>query len=97
MLRQRLPRVVAPVDDGQEFYYVQANITLEIDHSGTATLIRARHDVIDRHLLEIFHTYSLKDLRAAGNLPRFEKTSRTPLVGSFRKGTSTRSISPIGS
>lgn len=61
-----LPRVVAPVDDGQEFYYVQAHIALEIDHAGTATLIRARHEMIDRHLLELFHTYSVKDLRAAG-------------------------------
>ena len=64
-----LPRVVAPVDDGQEFYYVQAHIALEIDHAGTATLIRARHEMIDRHLLELLHTYSVKDLRAAGQPP----------------------------
>lgn len=81
-----LPRVVAPVDDGQEFYYVQANIALEIDHSGTATLIRARHDVIDRHLLELFHTYSLKDLRAAGQPSTLREDIMHTISGLLPKG-----------
>jgi flagellar basal body-associated protein FliL len=61
-----LPQVVAPVDDGQEFYSVQAGIALEIDHAGTAAWIRARHEVIDRHLMELLHTYRLRDLRSGG-------------------------------
>lgn len=65
-LMMNLPRVVVSVDDGQQFYYVQANIAVEIDRSWTAPLIRARHEVIDRHLMELVRTYSVKDLRSAG-------------------------------
>ena len=61
-----LPRVVAPRDDGQEFYSVQATIALEIDHAGTAASIRARHEVSARHLTELLHTYRVQDLRAGG-------------------------------
>lgn len=61
-----LPRVVTSVDDGQDFYYVQANVAVEIDHEGTAALIRARHEVIDRRLIELLHTYRLQELRVGG-------------------------------
>ncbi|GMV51752.1 MAG: flagellar basal body-associated protein FliL [Nitrospira sp. OLB3] len=61
-----LPAVVAPVDDGQRYYYVQVNLAVELDRSGTAGLIQARHEVIDRKIMEVLHTYSVKELRSAG-------------------------------
>lgn len=61
-----LPPVIAPVDDGQKFYYIQANISVEIDRPGTASFIRERHDTIDRHIMELFHTYPVQDLRMPG-------------------------------
>lgn len=60
-----LPRVVTSVGDGQDFYYVQANVAVELDQ-GTTTLIRARHAVIDRHLLKLLRTYRVQDLRVVG-------------------------------
>ncbi len=65
-LTMNLPRVVVSVDDGRQFYYIQANIALEINRASTAPLIRARHEMIDRQIMDLFHTYSVKDLRAAG-------------------------------
>ncbi|QOJ35796.1 MAG: flagellar basal body-associated FliL family protein [Nitrospira sp.] len=64
-----LPAVVAPVDDGRRYYYVQVSVAVEIDRLGTAGLIQARHDVIDRKILEIFHAYSPTDLQTAGQSP----------------------------
>ena len=61
-----LPQIVATVDDGKQFFSLQTTIALELDHSETVFAIRARHEVIDRHLVELFQSYSLKDLRAAG-------------------------------
>ncbi|MBX3368823.1 MAG: hypothetical protein KF793_00400, partial [Nitrospira sp.] len=37
-----LPPIIAPVDDGQRFYYVQANLAVEIDRPATSTVIRDR-------------------------------------------------------
>ncbi|MCW5798285.1 MAG: flagellar basal body-associated FliL family protein [Nitrospira sp.] len=51
------------VDDGRDFYYVQANIAVELDYEGTAALIRARHEVIAGHLVELLSTYPVQDLR----------------------------------
>lgn len=64
-----LPPVVAPVDDGQRYYQVQVNLSLELDRSGTAGLIQARHDTIDRQVMEILHSYAASDLRTAEQLP----------------------------
>lgn len=61
-----LPAIVAPVDDGTRFYYVQANLAVEIDRAATGTLIRERHDQIDRYIMEMLHTYPIQDLRAPG-------------------------------
>ncbi len=60
-----LPRVVTSVDDGDDFYYLQANVAVEIDHEGTAAMIRARHEIIDLHLLELLRTYRMQELRVA--------------------------------
>ncbi|MCW5797213.1 MAG: Flagellar protein FliL (modular protein) [Nitrospira sp.] len=62
-----LPPIVAPVDDGERFYYVQANLAVEIDRPATGTLIRDRHDTIDRYVMEMLHTYPIQDLRTPGN------------------------------
>ena len=51
-----LPAIVAPVDDGARFYYIQANLAVEIDRPATGTLIRERHDQIDRYIMEMLHT-----------------------------------------
>ncbi|HMZ53222.1 MAG TPA: flagellar basal body-associated FliL family protein [Nitrospira sp.] len=61
-----LPAIVAPVDDGARFYYVQANLAVEIDRPATATIIRERHDQIDRYIMEMLHTYPVQDLRVPG-------------------------------
>jgi len=61
-----LPAIVAPVDDGARFYYIQANLAVEIDRPATGTLIRERHDQIDRYIMEMLHTYPIQDLRAPG-------------------------------
>jgi flagellar basal body-associated protein FliL len=58
-----LPPIIAPVDDGERFYYVQANLAVEIDRPATATLIRDRHETIDRYVMEMLHTYPIQDLR----------------------------------
>lgn len=63
-----LPPVVAPVDDGERDYYVQVNLALDLDRSGTAGLIQARHDVIDRQIMEVLHSYSVNDLRSTAQL-----------------------------
>ena len=60
------PAIVAPVDDGARFYYVQANLAVEIDRPATATIIRERHDQIDRYIMEMLHTYPVQDLRVPG-------------------------------
>jgi len=90
-----LPRVVASLDDGQEFYSVQATIALEIDHAGTAALIRARHEVITRHLTELLHTYRVQDLRAGGQ-PSTLREDIKRSARSFPRGRCSTSISPIG-
>lgn len=61
-----LPAIVAPVDDGTQFYYIQANLAVEIDRAATGTLIRERHDQIDRYIMEMLHAYPVQDLRAPG-------------------------------
>ncbi|MGC3973266.1 MAG: flagellar basal body-associated FliL family protein [Nitrospira sp.] len=61
-----LPPIIAPVDDGQRFYYVQANLAVEIDRPATGTVIRDRHDTIDRHVMEMLHSYPIQDLRTPG-------------------------------
>jgi flagellar basal body-associated protein FliL len=61
-----LPPIIAPVDDGEHFYYVQANLSVEIDRPTTGTLIRDRHETIDRYILEMLHSYPIQDLRAPG-------------------------------
>ena len=61
-----LPRIIASVDDGDQFYSLQTTIALEIDHSDAVLSIRARHEMIDRHLIQLFRSYSLQDLRSAG-------------------------------
>lgn len=81
-----LPPVVAPVDDGQRYYYVQVNLSLELDRSGTAGLIRARHDAIDRQVMEILHTHGVGDLRAAGQLPALRADIRRAINKLLPKG-----------
>lgn len=81
-----LPPVVAPVDDGQRYYYVQVNLTLELDRSGTAGLIQARHDAIDRQVMEILHTYAVNDLRASGQLPALRADIRRAINKLLPKG-----------
>lgn len=61
-----LPPIIAPVDDGERFYYVQANLAVEIDRPAIGTLFRDRHDQIDRYIMEMLHTYPVQDLRAPG-------------------------------
>ena len=61
-----LPPIIAPVDDGQRFYYVQANLAVEIDRPATSTVIRDRHDTIDRYIMEMLHNYPIQDLRTPG-------------------------------
>ncbi len=61
-----LPPIIAPVDDGERFYYVQANLAVEIDRPATVTVIRDRHDTIDRYIMEMLHSYPIQDLRAPG-------------------------------
>ncbi len=61
-----LPAIVAPVDDGARFYYIQANLAVELDRPATGTLVRERHDQIDRYIMEMLHTYPVQDLRAPG-------------------------------
>lgn len=61
-----LPPIIAPVDDGERFYYVQANLAVEIDRAATGTVIRDRHDTIDRYIMELLHSYPMQDLRAPG-------------------------------
>lgn len=61
-----LPAIVAPVDDGTRFYYIQANLAVEIDRPATGTLVRERHDQIDRYIMEMLHTYPVQDLLAPG-------------------------------
>ena len=81
-----LPPVVAPVDDGQRYYYVQVNLALELDRSGTAGLIQARHDAIDRQMMEILHTYAVSDLRATGQLPALRADIRRAINKLLPKG-----------
>ena len=80
------PPVVAPVDDGQRYYYVQVNLALELDRSGTAGLIQARHDAIDRQVMEILHTYAVSDLRATGQLPALRADIRRAINKLLPKG-----------
>lgn len=61
-----LPPIIAPVDDGAQFYYVQANLAVEIDRPATGTVIRDRHETIDRYIMEMLHSYPIQDLRAPG-------------------------------
>ena len=61
-----LPPIIAPVDDGERFYYVQANLAVEIDRAATGTVIRDRHDTIDQYIMEMLHSYPIQDLRAPG-------------------------------
>lgn len=61
-----LPPIIAPVDDGARFFYVQANLAVEIDRPATVTVIRDRHDSIDRYIMEMLHNYPIQDLRAPG-------------------------------
>lgn len=81
-----LPPVVAPVDDGQRYYYVQVNLSLELDRSGTAGVIQAHHDAIDRQIMEILHTYAVSDLRAAGQLPALRADIRRAINKLLPKG-----------
>ena len=61
-----LPPIIAPVDDGERYYYVQANLAVEIDRPATGTVIRDRHDTIDRYIMEMLHNYPIRDLRTPG-------------------------------
>ena len=62
-----LPPIIAPVDDGERFYYVQANLAVEIDRPSTGTVVRDRHETIDRYIMEMLHSYPMQDLRAPGH------------------------------
>ena len=64
-----LPQIVASLDDGDQFYSLQTTIALELDQADTALVIRSRHEIIDRHLMDLFRTYSLKELRSGGPPP----------------------------
>jgi flagellar basal body-associated protein FliL len=64
-----LPRIIASVDDGEQFFSLQTTIAVELDHADMVSTIRGRHELIDRHLMELFRSYSLKDLRSAGPPP----------------------------
>jgi flagellar basal body-associated protein FliL len=61
-----LPRIITSVDDGEQFYSLQTTIAVELHDRDMVAAIRARHELIDRHLMDLFRTYSLKDLRSAG-------------------------------
>src|SRR5688500_6638604 len=61
-----LPRIIASVDDGEQFYSLHTTLAVELEHSHMVSAIRAHHELIDRHLMELFRSYSLKDLRTAG-------------------------------
>ena len=74
------------MDDGQRYYYVQVNLALELDRSGTAGLIQARHDAIDRQVMEILHTYAVSDLRATGQLPALRADIRRAINTLLPKG-----------
>ncbi len=61
-----LPTVVTPVDDGHRYYYVQMSLAVDLDRSVTAGLIQARHQVIDRKIMELLNTYQVTELRSPG-------------------------------
>jgi len=61
-----LPRIITSVDDGAQFYSLQTTIALELDDADSVVAIRSRHEMIDRHLMELFRSYSVKELRSAG-------------------------------
>ncbi len=89
-----LPRVVTSVGDGQDFYYVQANVAVELDQEGTTALIRARHAVIDRHLLKLLRTYRVQDLRVVGQRSVREDMKRV-ISRLLPQGRCVTCISPI--
>ena len=76
-----LPRIVATVDDGEQFYSLQTTIAVDLDQADRVSAIRARHELIDRHLMELFRSYSLKDLRAAGPPPMLREDIKRVING----------------
>ncbi len=64
----------------------QVNLSLELNRSGAAGLIQARHDAIDRQVMEILHTSAVSDLRAAGQLPALRADIRRAINKLLPKG-----------